>query len=91
MKRINSASRTYLPRPPPSCRPIFDSAAMSTRAYGRFGSFFKTTLQPGKLLELRYRILILRESKDQPLTVAELQRLYDDFAEPLLASSNGAR
>ncbi len=58
-------------------------AVMSTRPYARFGSFFKTVLQPKKPLHLRYRVIILRESAKKPLDIASLQALYDDFANPL--------
>jgi len=55
------------------------------RPYGRFGAFAPTKLPAGKALTLRYRIFV-REGADAPITVEEAQRLWNDFANPPVAS-----
>lgn len=51
-------------------------ALFSERPYGRFGTFFKTTLAANKPLELKYRVIV--SAGDSP-TVDAIQKRYDQF------------
>ncbi len=50
----------------------------SERPYGRFGTFFKTTLKADQPLEMRYRVVV--SAGDKP-TVADIQKRADKFGE----------
>lgn len=52
----------------------------SERPYGRFGTFFKTTLKADQPLEMRYRVVV--SSGDKP-AVADIQKRADSFVETL--------
>ena len=52
----------------------------SERPYGRFGAFFKTTLEADKPLTLRYQLNITRGDSPAPET---LQAWYTDFTPSL--------
>lgn len=52
----------------------------SERPYGRFGAFFKATVDTGKPLTVRYRFLI---SRGQTPTREEVQRDYDRYAKEI--------
>lgn len=56
----------------------------SERPYGRFGAFFKTELQPGKPLLLRYRAIV---TAGETPTRNVMQKRYDAFASSLKRSS----
>ncbi len=49
----------------------------SERDYGRFGSFFKTKIEPGKPLNIRYRLYI-QENELEPATVEQRSQLFLD-------------
>jgi len=51
----------------------------SERPYGRFGTFFKTTLKPDTPLEMKYRVIV---EKGKP-SVADVQSRYDAFLKSL--------
>ncbi|MEX2286283.1 MAG: DUF6807 family protein [Planctomycetaceae bacterium] len=55
-------------------------ARYSERPYGRFGAFFKTTLEPDKPLEMRYRLFVT--SGPTPSREA-IQKRYDEFVAEL--------
>lgn len=55
-------------------------ALFSERPYGRFGTFFKTTLTEDKPLELKYRVVV--STGDKP-TVDAIQKRYDAFVKSL--------
>ena len=55
-------------------------ALFSERPYGRFGTFFKTTLKAGSPLKLQYRVVV--SAGDQP-AVGAIQSRYDAFVESL--------
>ncbi len=55
-------------------------ALFSERPYGRFGTFFKTTLAADKPLELKYRLII---STGESPTVDAIQKRYDQFVSDL--------
>ena len=48
----------------------------SERPYGRFGAFFKTTLEQGHPLTMRYRLIV---SAGEPPTREAIQKRYDEF------------
>jgi hypothetical protein len=50
----------------------------STRAYGRFGAFFKTEVKPESPLTLRYRLVVTDGATDKP--AAEWQKQWDAFS-----------
>lgn len=52
----------------------------SERPYGRFGTFFKTTLTPEKPLEMKYRVIV--SAGDAP-TVESIQTRYQQFLSDL--------
>ena len=52
----------------------------SERPYGRFGTFFKTTLKADQPLEMRYRVVV--SAGDKP-AVADIQKRADRFVETL--------
>lgn len=52
----------------------------SERDYGRFGSYFEAEVEPGKPLELNYRIWLQKGEMD----VAGVQQLDDEFTHPAL-------
>jgi len=52
----------------------------SERPYGRFGAFFKATVQPEKPLSMRYRI---RVTSGRTPTRAAIQSRYDEFTAEL--------
>lgn len=54
-------------------------ARFSERDYGRFGSYFEYELDENKPLELNYRVWVQEGEMD----VAGVQRLADDFVEPV--------
>jgi hypothetical protein len=56
----------------------------SERPYGRFGAFFKTTLEADKPLTLRYRVYVT--TGDTPTREA-CQKRYDEFAAGLKAGA----
>jgi hypothetical protein len=51
----------------------------STRAYGRFGAFFKGEVQKGKPLTLKYRVTIINGTSPDE---AALARIYSDYISP---------
>lgn len=55
-------------------------ALFSERPYGRFGTFFRTTLTEEKPLELDYRVVV--SAGDKP-AVADVQKRYDSFVKSL--------
>lgn len=56
----------------PTGQPVY-----SIRRYVRFGAFFETTLEEGRPLALRFRVVV----SDKPLDRAACQALYDAYAE----------
>lgn len=54
----------------------------STRAYGRLGAFFTTTLHPDHPLHLKYRVVVLDAAVHPNLSQDELAARYADFATP---------
>ncbi len=61
----------------------------NTRAYGRFGPFFRATLREGKPLVVRYRLLVrgLPEGADpgaEERTAEDLEREYASYAQPVV-------
>ncbi len=52
----------------------------SERPYGRFGTFFKTKLSPGKALELKYRVIV---SAGETPSVDAIQARYQQFLSEL--------
>jgi hypothetical protein len=57
----------------------------STRAYGRFGAFFKGNVEKGKPLTLKYRIIVMGgEARDE----AALAHAYSDYALPPRVQAN---
>ena len=58
----------------------------STRNYGRFGSFFKTTIQADKALELSYRIVII-DRKVHEVDRAFFDREWRDWIAPAPAAT----
>lgn len=58
-------------------------ARFSERDYGRFGSYFATTIDQGKPLDLNYRI-VLREGE---LDVDQVNALSHNFVEPIAATA----
>ena len=52
----------------------------SERPYGRFGAFFKTTLEPDKPFELRYRLHV---TSGPPPSREVIQKRYDEFVAEL--------
>ncbi len=55
-------------------------ARYSERDYGRFGSYFEAEIEPGKPLDLSYRIWLQKGE----MTVEQVQKLADDFVHPVL-------
>ncbi|HEY7086914.1 MAG TPA: DUF6807 family protein [Tepidisphaeraceae bacterium] len=64
---------------PSNPRPI----TYSTRAYGRFGSFFTGQVEKGKPLVLHYRIVVLDAAANPNVTPETLTQMYSDFADPV--------
>lgn len=58
---------------------------MQTRAYGRFGAFFRATLTPGEPLRARYRVRV-REIVGEPASREELDAAYEDWVDPVRAA-----
>lgn len=57
----------------------------SERPYGRFGAFFKTTLEPDQPLTMRYRVIVSTgETPSQPA----VQQRYEAFVNDLDASAS---
>lgn len=52
----------------------------SERPYGRFGAFFKTTIEEDKPLEMRYRV---RVTEGETPTAAQLKEHYEAFCDEL--------
>lgn len=57
----------------------------SERPYGRFGTFFKTTLKQGEPLVMRYRIVV---TEGETPSVEAIQDRYDAFVDALPAAEN---
>ena len=55
-------------------------ALFSERPYGRFGTYFKTTLSESKPLEMKYRVVV---SEGESPDVTAIQSRYDDFVKGL--------
>ncbi|HVW00068.1 MAG TPA: DUF6807 family protein [Planctomycetaceae bacterium] len=55
----------------------------SERPYGRFGAFFKTTLEQDHPLTMRYRLIV---STGEPPKREEIQKRYDEFVAGLKQS-----
>ena len=51
-------------------------ALFSERPYGRFGTFFKTTIDEGKPLKLQYRLIV---SEGDVPEVDDIQKRYEEF------------
>lgn len=61
----------------------------NTRAYGRFGPFFRATLKEGEPLVVRYRLLVRRAadgagSGTEERSAESLQREYASYANPIV-------
>lgn len=54
-------------------------ARYSERDYGRFGSYFEYTVEEGRPLEVKYRV-VLRQGE---LTLEQAQQLHTDFVHPV--------
>jgi hypothetical protein len=52
----------------------------SERPYGRFGTFFKTTLREGEPLEMKYRVVV---SAGEAPSVEAIQQRYEEFVASL--------
>jgi hypothetical protein len=66
---------------PDNPRPV----TYSTRAYGRFGAFFKGAVEKGKPMVLKYRIAVVAgQAPDQ----ATLTRMYSDYTSPATVQGN---
>ena len=55
-------------------------ALFSERPYGRFGTYFRTTLEEAAPLELKYRLIV--SQGDSP-SVKAIQARYDSFVDEL--------
>jgi hypothetical protein len=61
----------------------------STRPYGRFGAFFKTTVKEHEPLSLRYRIILLDGKTHTNATAESLAPMYSDFVSQPVVTIEG--
>ncbi len=63
----------------------------STRPYGRFGSYFETTLEPGRPVVLQYRLLLVDHATGPRLEAAQLEARHRDYQDPVTVEILGSR